>query len=196
MDLEKVKYHNTKIGTSQRINQIRRFACIVRSWYYFHVKWHGRVSYNGFVRVMHHTTFERKGITIGHNVQFGPYCRVMTEVEFHNSILMASSVIFVGKNDHTYNISCQTIWNGERGLDNKIVVEDDVWIGHGAVILAGVRVGKGSIVAAGAIVTKDIPPCEIWGGNPAHKIKDRFHTVEEKNNHLQWLDSVDFLEIQ
>lgn len=154
------------------------------------------MSYNGFVRVMHHTTFERKGITIGHNVQFGPFCRVMTEVEFHNSILMASSVIFVGKNDHEYTVPCKTIWDGERGVDRKTIVEDDVWIGHGTIVLAGVRIGAGSIIAAGSVVTKDIPPCEVWGGNPAHKIKDRFKTEEEKKEHLQWLNNVNLLKMQ
>ena len=153
------------------------------------------MSYHGFVRVMHHTTFERKGITIGHNVQFGPFCRVMTVVEFHNSILMASSVVFVGKNDHEYHVPCNTIWNGERGKDGKIVVENDVWIGHGAIILAGVKIGAGAIIAAGSVVTKDVPPCEVCGGNPARKIKDRFKE-EDKLNHLEWLKNANLLEMQ
>lgn len=139
------------------------------------------------MRVQHHTTFERKGISIGHNVQFGPYCRIMNETEFHNNILMASSVIFTGKNDHRFDIPGQTIWNGARCKDGKTIVEDDVWIGHGAIILGGVTIGKGSIIAAGAVVTKSIPPCEIWGGNPAHKIKDRFSTEEDKKLHLAFL---------
>lgn len=184
------KYHNIRIGTSQRMNYLRRLACIIRTWYYFHIKWRGRVSYQGFVRVMHHTTFERKNIVIGNNVQFGPYCRVMAEVEFHNNILMASSVVFTGKNDHQFDVPCQTIWDGDRGVDGKTVVEDDVWIGHGVVVLAGVKIGKGAIVAAGSVVTKDIPPCEIWGGNPAKKIKNRFRSDEEKCKHLVWLKEI------
>ncbi|MGN0033245.1 MAG: acyltransferase [Candidatus Limimorpha sp.] len=181
---------NRKIGTSDRVAAIRHFACRLRSYYYFHIKWRGKVKYRGFVRVQHHTTFERKGITIGYNVQFGPYCRIMNEVEFHNNILMASSVNFIGKNDHGFDVPCQTIWNGERGIDNKTVVEDDVWIGHGVIVLGGVTIGKGSIVAAGAVVTKNIPPCEILGGNPARKIKDRFVSVEEKMNHLAFLETI------
>lgn len=180
---------NRRMGTSDSMTTIRHYACRIRSWYYFNIKWRGRVRYKGFVRVQHHTTFERKGIIIGHNVQFGPYCRVMAEVEFHNNILMASSVVFVGKNDHLFNVPCQTIWNGRRGIDKKTVVEDDVWIGHGVIVLGGVTIGKGSIIAAGSVVTKDIPPCEIWGGNPARKIKDRFALNDDKNNHLSWLNA-------
>ena len=101
---------------------------------------------------------------------------------------MASRVIFTGKHDRGFDVPCQTIWNGERGVVQRTIVEDDVWIGHGAIILAGVRIGKGSIVAAGSVVTKDIPPCEIWGGNPANKIKDRFDSEEAKNKHIEWLE--------
>lgn len=52
-----------------------------------------------------------------------------------------------------------------------VIIEDDVWIGMGAVILKGVRIGKGSIVAAGAIVTRDVPPNSIVAGNPATIVK-------------------------
>jgi len=54
------------------------------------------------------------------------------------------------------------------------VIENDVWIGQGAVISGGVRIGTGSIVAAGAVVTKDVAPYSIVGGNPARLIKMRF----------------------
>lgn len=98
---------------------------------------------------------------------------------------MAGKVSFVGKHDHTFNTPGKTIWQGERGDNGITIVENDVWIGTGSIIMSGVTIGKGSIVAAGSIVTKDIPPCEIWGGNPAKKIKDRFITLEDKQLHLK-----------
>lgn len=49
-----------------------------------------------------------------------------------------------------------------------IVIEDYVWIASNSLILAGVTVGRGAVVAAGAVVTKDVPPCGIVAGNPAH----------------------------
>jgi acetyltransferase-like isoleucine patch superfamily enzyme len=55
-----------------------------------------------------------------------------------------------------------------------IVVGDDVWIGYGATILSGVTIGQGAIVAAGSMVTRDIEPYSIVGGNPAKRIKFRF----------------------
>ena len=69
-----------------------------------------------------------------------------------------------------------------------IVIEDDVWIGARSVIMSGVIISKGSIVAAGSVVTTNIPSCEIWGGVPARKIKDRFKSEEEKEKHLLFLN--------
>jgi acetyltransferase-like isoleucine patch superfamily enzyme len=52
-----------------------------------------------------------------------------------------------------------------------IAIEDDVWIGSGAVITDGVRVGRGSVVAAGAVVTTDVPPHTVVGGIPAKVLR-------------------------
>lgn len=56
----------------------------------------------------------------------------------------------------------------------EINIGDEVWLGTNALIMSGVTIGKGAIVAAGSIVTKDIPPYHIYGGNPAKLIKPRF----------------------
>ena len=58
--------------------------------------------------------------------------------------------------------------------DKGVVIGNDVWIGTRAVILHGVTIGDGSVVAAGSVVTKDVPPYSIVGGNPAKVIRERF----------------------
>ena len=50
-------------------------------------------------------------------------------------------------------------------------VENSVSIGSSATILCGVTIGEGSLVGAGSVVTKDIPPYEIWAGNPAQFLR-------------------------
>lgn len=62
----------------------------------------------------------------------------------------------------------------DQGYVNApITIEDDVWIGFRAIILAGVTIGKGSVVGAGAVVTGDVPPYTVVGGVPAQTIKKR-----------------------
>ncbi len=54
------------------------------------------------------------------------------------------------------------------------IIENDVWIGFQATIMPGVRIGNGAIIAAGSVVTKDVEPYAIVGGNPAKEIRKRF----------------------
>lgn len=77
------------------------------------------------------------------------------------------------------NVSFETVNHGliyqpeiGRGMFTKpIVIEDQVWIGCGAIILQGVRIGKGAVVAAGAVVRSDVAPMTVVGGVPAKLIK-------------------------
>ena len=62
----------------------------------------------------------------------------------------------------------------EATSKGPIIVKDDVWIGLNSIILSGITIGQGAIVAAGSVVTKDVPPYAIVGGNPARVIKYRF----------------------
>lgn len=69
------------------------------------------------------------------------------------------------------------------------VIGNDVWIGHDATIMPGVTIGDGSIIAAKAVVTKDVEPYTIVGGNPVKLIKKRFsdETIS-KLLELKWWD--------
>ncbi len=57
---------------------------------------------------------------------------------------------------------------------HRVVIGHDVWIGHGAIVLPGRSVGDGAVIAAGSVVTKDVAPYAIVGGNPARPIRQRF----------------------
>lgn len=103
-------------------------------------------------------------------------------LEIGHYVSIAKGVQFLLGGNHCYKrfttfpfraifISDKIIETTSRG---KIVVEDDVWIGTEAFIMPGVKIGKGAIVAARSVVTKDVPPYSIVGGNPAAVIKYRF----------------------
>ena len=57
--------------------------------------------------------------------------------------------------------------------EKKVIIEDGCWIGHGVFILPGVTVGKGSVCGARSVITKDVPPFSVVGGNPAKVLKYR-----------------------
>lgn len=61
-----------------------------------------------------------------------------------------------------------------RNQKEKIIVEDDVWIGAGSMILSGVKIGQGAVIAAGSVVVNSVAPYSIVGGVPARLIKYRF----------------------
>jgi len=67
--------------------------------------------------------------------------------------------------------------------DQDVVIEDDVWVGCGAIILKGIRIGRGSVVAAGALVNRDVLPYSIVGGVPARVIGVRFRGLETLHRH-------------
>jgi acetyltransferase-like isoleucine patch superfamily enzyme len=124
---------------------------------------------------------------IGHNTYLGKDVSIETNVHIGQSVLIANSVKMSGRSDHDHTAIGFPIrfspWIGNYDVNShirkgKIVINDDVWIGLGVIILSPVIIGKGAIIAAGSVITKNVEPYSIVGGNPAKFIKMRF-TPEE-----------------
>ncbi len=119
-----------------------------------------------------------KSIELGDNVGIGHYCIFLCDMKIGNKVLIASNASFLNSDDHNYNLIGKAIWDSGRGDKYKIIVEDDVWIGHGAIVLSPAIIGRGSIIAAGSVVKKNVEPYSIYVGVPAKFIKKRFSDEE------------------
>jgi len=107
-------------------------------------------------------------------------------------------IIFLGGNhrpDWVTTYPFTTIFNEashkmeEAETTGKVTIGNDVWIGEGATIMAGVNIGNGAVIGTKSIVTKDVPPYAIMAGNPAKLIRKRFDDdTIEKLEQLQWWD--------
>ncbi len=111
----------------------------------------------------------------------GNYCSIGPEVWFIVSADHYSNTI------STFPYRVMVLNEPIEGVSKgDIIVDDDVWIGHGVIILSGVHIGQGAIIAAGAVVTCDVLPYMIVGGVPAKIIKKRFS--DEVINFMKTLD--------
>lgn len=120
----------------------------------------GKMTYGYFSVLLHNEAAKLK---------IGNYCSI------------ASSVMFILGADHSYKhistypfkVKCGGA-RTEAITKGDIIIDDDVWIGYGAIVMSGVHIGQGAVIGAGAVVTKDVPPYAIVGGVPAKIIKYRF----------------------
>ncbi len=122
------------------------------------------------------TTFSSPNhhIILGDEVGIGYWCTFLCDTEIGNKVLIASQVAFINSEDRHFDTVGEPIREAQSKNSPLIKIEDDVWIGHGVILTAPLRVGRGSIVAAGSVVTQDVPPYAIVAGVPAKILKMRF----------------------
>jgi len=121
-----------------------------------------------------------KNINVGNDVSIGERCFFMctlAKIKIGNGVMFGPRVFVVtGGHDMSHpERPMFTITNKEKdkSIDKDVIFEGDNWIGANATILKGVTIGYGAVVGAGAVVTKDVPPYAIVGGNPAKIIRFR-----------------------
>ncbi|AOS44992.1 Streptogramin A acetyltransferase [Lacunisphaera limnophila] len=113
------------------------------------------------------------------SVRLGDYCFVghggylAGAIEIGHFVMLAGQVAIVGGDHRIDRPTVPMIFSG-REAPRRTIIEDDVWIGHGATVMSGIRIGEGSVIAAGAVVTKDVAPYSIMAGVPARFIRARF----------------------
>lgn len=125
------------------------------------------------------------GVTIQSGINFDP-AGGRHYIAIGKCCSLAESITFMIDLNHDYKSVCQGELACLQGIDRgskirrkaSIILQNDVWIGHGATIMAGVTLHNGCVVAANSVVTKDVPPYAIVGGNPAKILRYRFDEAE------------------
>jgi len=109
-------------------------------------------------------------LRIGTNVfvNYGCSIGVSNKVTIGDDVLIGTQCIIIDSDFHR----TEPDRRDEKDEALPIVIEDNVWLGNRVIVHKGVTIGKDSVVAAGSIVTKDIPPGQIWAGVPAKYIRD------------------------
>ena len=113
-------------------------------------------------------------------------CHLTTGVMLGRYTLLGPNVAIVGA-DHPIDRPGIPITFCGRPDRVQTTIGDDVWIGYGAIVIAGVTIGDGAIIAAGSVITKDVPPFSIYGGVPGRLIRERFNPAD-RAKHQAMLD--------
>lgn len=126
----------------------------------------------------------------GDKLIIGKFCMIASGVSF---IMNGANHLTDAFSTYPFAIFGKGWENAMEGREyphkGDLIIGNDVWIGHNATIMAGVKIGDGAIIATNATVVKDVPPYTVVGGNPAKEIKKRFaDEVIEELLKLKWWD--------
>jgi acetyltransferase-like isoleucine patch superfamily enzyme len=139
-------------------------------------------NFSGDIKIGYATTLGYNNL-LGGNITIGKYCQLGVDVALHATNHPIS---------HMTTYINQNLFQGELKqlkVENKITIGNDVWIGHGVIVVGNVNIGNGAILAAGSVVTKDVPAYTIVGGIPAKEIRKRFsEKIIGEIETLQWWD--------
>lgn len=121
--------------------------------------------------------FELNKIYIGNNVHLNRNCFIdgRGKCFIGSNVSISHNVMILTSSHDTQSTNFEEI-------RKPVTIKDNVWIGARATILPGVKIGEGAVIAAGAIVAKDVPDFQIYGGVPAVKIGERVKNLDYKCN--------------
>jgi len=136
---------------------------------------------SGRVTLGYASTIGRYSELVGGIITVGSYCSLAP----HCAIYAMNHPV-----THLTTFVGGGLWKGalkKNQISESVKIGSDVWIGHGAMVLAGVEIGNGAIIGAGAVVTKSVPDFTIALGNPARPFKRRFtDEIVELLQLLKW----------
>lgn len=141
-----------------------------------------RCNFSGNISLGYATTLGYNNFLHG-NISIGKYCQLGADIAIHTTNHPTNYMTtYINKN----------LFKGELKKlkeTNTVVIGNDVWVGHNALIVGNVKIGNGAVIAAGAIVTKNVSPYTIVAGVPAKPIRKRFSdAIINEVEALKWWD--------
>ena len=123
------------------------------------------------------------------NTKIGAFCSIADDVVIggatHPIQYVSTSPVF----HKGQNILKKNFATHESIKTPQTQIENDVWIGMGSFVKAGITIHDGAVIGMGSVVTHDVPAYEIWAGNPAKMIRKRFDTdVADRLEKTKWWD--------
>ena len=142
------------------------------------------------VKIGDFTYMERHGEGIYADI--GKFCSIAANVRMnaleHPIVRLMSHKMTYRPNEYFRHIGLDMDYRAYR-QSKRVTIGNDVWIGHGAVIMPGISIGHGSVIGANAVVTRDVGNYTIVAGSPARPIRARFPAeIVERLLTLQWWD--------
>ena len=115
----------------------------------------------------------QKGAKIGCDCKISSHSFICEGVTIMDRVFVGHNVTFINDKYPTSTNSDGTLKKDADWTCELTYVEEDVSIGSGTTILCGITIGIGATVGAGSVVTRSIPPGQVWVGNPAHFLKKK-----------------------
>jgi len=115
----------------------------------------------------------QKDATIGKNCKVSSHAFICSGVKINDNCFIGHGVMFINDN-YPSAVNADNVVECEKDWVDRFVRTDiglNVSIGTNSTILGGISIGMYSIIGAGSVVTKNIPPYQVWAGNPARKIR-------------------------
>lgn len=125
-------------------------------------------------------------LVVGDNVWIGDnfYARAEGGITIGSGTIISRNVE-IWTSNHNYDADDLTmVPYDKRMICKPVVIGENVWIGTRVILIPGVSIGEGAVIGAGSVVTKDVPPCAVVGGNPAkilkYRNKEKYYRLKEE----------------
>ena len=155
----------------------QKIFSFVRKFYFLTINKNLKIGKNVYIG-RNCTMTSIYNLEIGNNIYIGKNGTIEIEGSVGDGTVIANTVGIIGRYDHdvvstNYRAFDAPVVRDKRELSVPIKIGEGCFIGYGAIILSGVKIGNNSVIAAGAVITKDIEPNSIVAGNPARIINKK-----------------------